>query len=1114
MAFAGCGDETTSACSPECFFGICDTEAEECVNPDTCQQRVDCIPGYTCSDAGVCEPITACETTEDCPSGICEKGVCQNGGGCLKPVDCVERTYCAEDNTCRPDRCYDTTCDEGVCQPSTGECVIQNTCSTEADCSSPERCIDGRCRTQEEFCSALTCERGVCGFEAEGCVDAENCQGMDAMCLEGSFCNEETNQCETDQCVENDIDCGSNGVCNPGSGECVNAESCTSNDDCLDDPVTWCLQGECGLASEACSPPCPGDQTCEYDPQGQTATCSEPGACDTSIDCTGDRECGGRSCLSATSCRADRFEPNDADSDVTNFGSVARRGTLEATLCSEDVDLYDLAPNDLPGPGDASQLQIAVEIPERDLGLGALNVTLIRPDGTTVQSETISADSESRRVAITTGVPVDLDTQDRFRVRVEPAESGPLKPGGLYYELSAERRSSSVESACSQAPRVSVGQRISGDLAQSSTEAFDLSCGVDEPGGGQDVYRLELDQPSEIRVAVPAAGGSGITTAIRKTCGTAGAELLCAEAGASGGGPTRVLGPGTYWLVVEAAGPSAGNYTVDVERVSQTTCGSSSNYCSDTETAQYCRPDGSGFDAITCERGCEPSTGECVPEMGDVCADAYQITSGQGRRADLRVVDDRYGIDPGGCLGDDPRTGGPDKAYRVVVPPGYAVTATAFFPEDVRGSLYVVDDCTSTTDSCLAGGQGSRMAPNEEVVSYANSTSSPTSYFVVVDTAANQPFSTVDIAFEIAGATCEPGEERCKTSSNTVEQCVSSGTDYTDDRSCGDFACSMASCVAPNTCATALDATTSAKRTNGAAYDRNVSGLTNDYTFTAQCGGSGFLSIQNDPDAVYKVSLDAGEFVEATLDSSNPRMLLTEGVSCPFQSRCLASNQDGFSRSRTLTYYAAEQKELYLLVDGTSTGSFPIDIEIGQSQCVLGNSSCVGGDVEYCNRTASGFNTFNCPPGGCSNGACNTKDSDFCYDAENLTADASTTGGASRTINLANLSNDFEADYGSPCSSVDTFDTDGSDAVYRLDVQSGESVTASLSSGGSSSDPTLTLVRDCLRPEISCVDSDASFSSTAQFTYVATQSETLYLIADHDGLSSNPSPFTLDVTVQ
>jgi hypothetical protein len=755
---------------------------------------------------------------------------------------------------------------------------------------------------------------------------------------------------------------------------------------------------------------------------------------------------------------------------------------------------------------------VAVEIPRRDLGLGSLQVTLLQPDGTTVQSKTISADQNTRRAVITSSIPIDLDTQDRFRVRVETA--GSLKPGGLYYQLGAERLSSATQTACNQPTEIAPGQRLSGDLSTSVARDLTLSCTSADGDVAQDIYALQVDRSIELSFELETQDGTEASLAILEQCGNAGSQTLCQPRAIANENVSRVLGPGTYIVVVEAVSGSAGPYRLTVNQNAVTPCSSETNYCSDAQTAQYCRSNGAGYDAITCERGCEPSTGECVPEMGDVCGDAYQITMGQGRRADLRVVEDRYGIEPGGCLGDDPRTGGPDKVYRVVVPPGFAVTATAFFPEGVRGSLYVVDDCGSTTDSCLAGAQGSRMAPNEEVVSYANSTSTPTSYFVIVDTAANQPVSTVDIAFEIGGATCEPGEERCKKSSNTVEQCVSSGTDYSDVRSCGDRACRMASCVAPNTCATALDATTSAKNTGGATYDRNVSGLTNDYSFSVQCGGSGFLGIQNDPDAVYKVSLDAGEFVEATLDSSNPRMVLTEGASCPFQSRCLASNQEGFSRTRTLTYYAAEEKELYLLVDGTTTGSSPIDIEIRQSQCVLGNSNCVGGDVEYCNRTGSGFDTFSCPSGGCSNGLCNTKGSDFCYDAEDLTADASTTGGASRTINLSNLNNDFEADYGSPCSSVDTFDTDGSDAVYRLDVQSGESVTASLSSGGSSSDPTLTLVRDCLRPEISCVDSDASFSSPAQFTYVATQSETLYLIADHDGLSSNPSPFTLDVTIQ
>ena len=1111
VSLAGCGDDSTAACDPDCFFGVCDVQAGECVNPDTCQNDGECIPGYTCGDAGTCEPINTCASTEECASGICEDGVCQNGGGCLKPVDCVARTFCADDNTCRPDRCYDKTCEQGTCQPSTGECVVQDPCDGEGDCSSPERCIDGQCQTEEEFCSALTCERGVCGFEAEACVDARNCQGMDSMCLQGSFCDDETNQCRNDLCVQNDIDCGDNGVCDPATGECVNAETCNSRDDCLNEPRTVCIEGDCVEDPIDCTEPCPGNQICER--ESDTAECIEPQQCETSVDCKDDRECGGGPCLEPTSCRADRFEPNDAESEVTPFGSFARSGSIQGTLCSGDIDLFDVDPSELPGPTDGSNIQVTVEIPQRDVGLGSLEVTLLQPDGTLVGSREVPTMDGSNRVEITAGIPIDLDTQDRFRVRVEVSEAQSLKPGGLYYEVRAERTSMALESACDQAVEVSPGQRISGDLSSGYTGGLGLSCAAGSGETAQDLYRLSVNEPTQLRFDVSSESGTEASLAVLETCGNAGAEVLCRSGAVGGEDPDRVVGPGTYTVAVQAAEGQAGPYELVFQEVARTQCSRETNYCSDGQTSQYCRPDGSGFEAISCDRGCKPSTGECAPPMGDICGDAYQVTMSQGRRADFRLLEDRYGIEPGGCLGDNPRTGGADKAYRVVVPPGFAITVTAFFPEDVRGSVYLVEDCGSTNGSCLAGGQGSRSAPNEEVVSYANTTSSPTSYFAIVDTASDQPKGNVDVAFEIGGATCDPGDERCTESSNTIESCNESGTDFSETRQCGDRACQMASCVVPNTCSMALDATEAARRSGGVTYDRNLSGLTDNYSFATNCGGSGFFSASNEPDAVYKVTLRAGESVDVKLNSSNPHMLLTEGATCPFQNRCLAANEEGFTRTDNLSYSAAEEQDLYLLVDGSSS-PFPVDINIEQTQCILGNSSCVGNDVEYCNKTGSGFTTFNCPAGGCSGGFCNTKESDYCYDAEDLTADASTTGGTSRSINLSNLTNDIEEDYGAPCGGINNFDTDGEDAVYRVDVQSGETITASLSSGGSSSDPALTLVKDCLRPEISCVDSDNPFSSAAQVTYVAQDSGTYYLVADHDGLSSNPSSFTLDVTIQ
>lgn len=1108
---AGCGDSTPVACEPDCFFGICDVQVGDCVNPDRCQDDDDCIPGYECGELGTCEPINTCSSTVECASGICQDGVCQNGSGCRKPVDCVARSFCAEDNTCRPDRCYDKTCEQGTCQPSTGECVVQDPCDGEGDCSAPERCIDGQCQTEEEFCSALTCERGVCGFEAEECVDAQNCRGMDSLCLEESFCDDETNQCRDDLCARNDIDCGDNGVCDPATAECVNAETCRSTDDCLNDPRTVCVEGNCVEDPVDCPSPCPGNQTCER--QSDTAECVEPERCETSVDCKGDRECGGGPCLAPTRCRADRFEPNDVESDVTSFSSFARSGSVQATLCSGDIDLYDVDPGGISGPADASNLRVTVAIPNRDIGLGSVEATLLRPDGTVVQSRELPTMDGSNRIEITAGIPSDFDPQDRFRVRIEDNDPQSLKPGGLYYEISAERLSMALESACEQATDVSPGQSISGNFSGGSNGGLALSCAGDNGESVQDLYRLSVDEPTRLRFDVSSESGTEASLAVLETCGHAGAELRCGSDVVGAEDVVEVLGPGTYTVAVQADAGQAGPYDLSVRTVERTQCSQDTNYCSDGQTSQYCRPDGSGYEAISCQRGCEPSTGECAAPMGDICDDAYQVTSSQGRRADFRLVEDRYGVEPGDCLGDTPRTDGPDKAYRVVVPPGFAITVTAFFPEDVRGSVYLVDECSSTSDSCLAGAQGSRAAPNEEVVRYANSTSAPKSYFAIVDTASDQPRGDVDIVFKIAGATCQPDERRCTELSNSVESCNNSGTDFSEVRQCGDLACQMASCVVPNTCSTALDATQAARRTGGVTYSRNVSGLTDNYAFSTNCGESGFFSASDEPDAVYKVTLRAGESVEVKLANSDPRMLLTEGANCPFENRCLASNEEGFTRTDNLTYSAAEQQDLYLLVDGSSS-TFPVDINIEQTQCVPGRSSCVGGDVEYCNRTGSRVETFTCRPGGCSGGFCNTKSSDFCYDAEDLTSDASTTGGTSRSVDLANLTNDIEGDYAAPCAGIDAFDTDGQDAVYRVDLQSGETITASLSSGGSSSDPALTLVKDCLRPDISCVDSDNPFSSAAQVTYVAQESGTYYLVADHDGLSSNPSSFTLDVTIQ
>ncbi|MFB6350360.1 MAG: hypothetical protein ABEN55_11795, partial [Bradymonadaceae bacterium] len=215
------------------------------------------------------------------------------------------------------------------------------------------------------------------------------------------------------------------------------------------------------------------------------------------------------------------------------------------------------------------------------------------------------------------------------------------------------------------------------------------------------------------------------------------------------------------------AGHSEGgeSFDITVDQAYETRCTDAANYCSDGQTAHLCDFDGGGFTEVSCDAGCQPSTGRCRPPDGDVCESAPSVSSSDAtltRTVDLLQHRDDYALGAESCLEtDNPRTGGPDRTFQVELEARQSVTVTAAFANEAEGAIYLAETCDDAGTSCVTGAQRSTETATREVLRYSNLTENSQTRTLVVDTAAGQRIGDVDVEFEFTEVVCDPGSKTC-----------------------------------------------------------------------------------------------------------------------------------------------------------------------------------------------------------------------------------------------------------------------------------------------------------------------------------------------------------------
>jgi len=175
------------------------------------------------------------------------------------PLACTANTECTRTDHCVNSFCAlcsaNSACDQAdySCVNSTGICINEPTCVTDATCDYNNVCngTDGFCEiqscAQDSDCRSLLCDttNGQC----------LTCNTTDAMCPTGYSCQAESN-CELNECTPLTIytDCTLNQTCNT-YGKCTD-QTCTVDTDCRSHNCVTDTCMSCSIAN-----PCQPDVT-------------------------------------------------------------------------------------------------------------------------------------------------------------------------------------------------------------------------------------------------------------------------------------------------------------------------------------------------------------------------------------------------------------------------------------------------------------------------------------------------------------------------------------------------------------------------------------------------------------------------------------------------------------------------------------------------------------------------------------------------------------------------------------------------------------------------------------------------------------------------------------
>ena len=1127
-ACGGCGgdnNDTPDACEGvTCERGVCSAENDGvCVNADDCSADANlCLEGFECRD-GSCQTDYPCNDVDNpCDRGTCQVGACVNTESCSIEADCLPGYVC-DGGACVEDPCEsgEVTCDRGVCSSDEAACVNKEVCAAASegeDCLEGYKCYAQSCVNNDEFCAAIDCQRGICSFDEKACVSAPDCSDEngdpdDGLCLAGEYCNAD-NTCVANECEIGSVMCP-RGECDRDSGECVNPGACDASQDCL--PMFLCVDNVCTPEAEACGVEgCPGNQVCFHEEITLEASCIEDvnSGCTNAFDCVDDRICVNGACSPPPACEPDAYEMNNDEMSATLFQDVAPLGFVNVNLCSNDVDVYTYdTERDIDGIG---KLVVQLDYAPEDIGLGILKAEILSPNGMVV------AQGEAVDGRLDLNTDVTIVNKGVYTVRVSPGASG-VTTAGVRYRLSIDVVDTTAIDACdiadTDAP-LAADTMVMSNTVSGNSAALASTCADPDGLVAEDIYRIEVPTASYVTItATPSDMASDISVSLRSNClrNTSQVPGSCSEQGGAGveESSNALLSPGTYYIVVQGPAEGAGGSYSLVWSRQDVVCTSADNGCQDANTAQVCRPDGTGFDTENCLQGCNMMQGACNRLDGDLCSTATTVDPVTGYTGMIPWGSYRSDYDPGvgGCVitsdaGQTP-TDGPDVTYSVTLQPNQGVVVDLTSNgNDV--SLYAVTDCFDVTSTCQVGANANDAASNnDEFLFYANQGATAETILLVADVAASADGTYTDSAITISvnDIICTPGEVSCSAADES-QQCDPTGTGYDVLEAC-QFGCDANSglCLTPpnDTCSGAIALTSGVPAMAELGDYSNTDELSSsDCTGFSTPGGDAIYTIavqENDiVDVLLTAPFDGAVWVATTCDPANDTLV----------GSCIGGADENFTGGdEQVQVVAPFTGDLYVVATSFSasgSGVFSLTATVTTPECTRGQpATCSSGTtLEYCDNI--GFlQNYTCSTT-CTNGACDDPIGDICPDPKVLDplggSIVGDTFGGTNSI-------EFPEGVSGNCY-VGSFDeTDGDENIYSIDLAAGDLFSLDVDS------PETTInafvLENCYELD-SCQKNFLSEGPNSLEFYAQTAGTYFVVIDTSDSSSSDPYDLTWSVT--
>ncbi|TDP77214.1 hypothetical protein DFR33_101112 [Bradymonas sediminis] len=1053
--------------------------------------------------------LSACSDNDECVGSACDPEPVD----CTSNIDCELGTYCGPDFVCIEDPCDENTCERGTCTRGSTVCQSKASCEEETadvDCVFGDICQLGTCMNEQTFCEALNCKRGVCNYDEQKCVAAENCDGDSDLCMEGSFCND-MGQCAPDLCVVNEVECADGGVCVPSLGECANPDTCSSNNDCLDNHICVLESGSLGsclLKDAACGDGpgdggCYGNKTCEYDPISQLVACQEQSTCETALDCNDGRECISRQCQPATACVPDAFEPNNTEAEATDFLAEASDYRLAATMCAADSDYFLVDALSLSNGLTEGALLIDVQYEQRDIGLGGVELEVFDPAGESLAVENSGQFGVNGSVAAL--VRLSTIASGNYLVRVSAADD--VAEAGINYTMSASFSTVETQEACMNAiPLVPGSAPVSGNTSSGASTAMGSLCaGTDNPAP-EVIYSFEIEERSAVSIyVIPNSSSTKLTASIRRACALDSSEVACqADVSNMSDSLSPLLEPGIYYLIVQGLnGSSGGGFKVSMG-IGGVVCTPASNACIDENTASICSDAGTVLEEVSCAAGCDPETKDCRRVEGDLCSQA--IEKSEPFTATINWADYRPDISlsasSSACVpaheGQN-NTGGAEAVWAVTIPPGKVLDATLTLPSGEFGSMYIMNSCIDPSLSCEIG--ANRGNVSTERIGYANDTAADETVYLVADSSSFVTMTSATLDVQFNDVACDPAEKsRCDLDGN-IEKCNPWGTQYDVITDCN-FGCTdsptggNASCSGPtnNTCSQPFALTSGVP----------VSGNFSDYSHDNKPASSCSSSTANGPEAVYVITTTVPNTkVHAEVVTSKDAVIYSSqscAIGDPAEQTCVASSDI----PEWIEFMAPTPGDYYIFVDTwssiTTDGDFTVTATLTEPSCVPGESlSCASNTtLEVCD--SEGFPTVQPCRADCLNGECVIETGDTCEDPLVLTPGTTVTGDTGQ----------FYPDYTLSSNSCTGKSTRGNDMVYQIETtQPGQIIDVELVQ--SSFNAALYVTQECVSTggEPSClIGQDLGASENEHLTFVAHDAGVYFV---HVGASSVSASGTFEM---